>query len=53
MPNYATAFTENFYENMVIGVNKLNSVGMIFSSPAVVDDVIYFGSMDGNLYAIH
>jgi outer membrane protein assembly factor BamB len=53
MPNYATAFTENFYENMVIGVNKLYSAGMIFSSPAVVDDVIYFGSMDGNLYAIH
>jgi outer membrane protein assembly factor BamB len=37
---------------MVIGVNKLYSVGMIFSSPAVVDHVIYFGSMDGNLYAI-
>jgi outer membrane protein assembly factor BamB len=52
-PNYAVAFTENFYENMVIGVNKMYSVGMILSSPVVVDDVIYFGSMDGNLYAIH
>jgi len=26
---------------------------MIFSSPVIVDDTIYFGSMDGNLYAIH
>jgi outer membrane protein assembly factor BamB len=52
-PKYAAAFTENFYENMVIGVNKLYSVGMIFSSPVVVDNVIYFGSMDGNLYAIN
>jgi eukaryotic-like serine/threonine-protein kinase len=52
-PNYAAVATENFYESMVIGVNKLYSIGMIFSSPVVADDVIYFGSMDGNLYAIH
>ena len=52
-PKYAAAFTENFYENMVIGVNKLYAVGMIFSSPVVAGDVIYFGSMDGNLYAIN
>jgi len=29
------------------------SVGMIFSSPVIVEDAIYFGAMDGNLYAIH
>lgn len=52
-PNYAAAFAENFYDNLVIGVNKLYSVGMILSSPAIVGNVIYFGSMDGNLYAIH
>lgn len=51
-PNYAAAFTENFYEAMVMGVNKLYSVGMIFSSPVVADKVIYFGSMDGNVYAL-
>lgn len=51
-PRYEAAFTENFYENMVIGVNKLYAVGMIFSSPVVAGDVIYFGSMDGNLYAL-
>jgi outer membrane protein assembly factor BamB len=52
-PNYAAVFTENFFDNMVIAVNKLYEVGMIFSSPVVVDNVIYFGSMDGNLYAIN
>jgi outer membrane protein assembly factor BamB len=52
-PKYAAAFTENFYDNMVIGVNKMYSVGTIFSSPVAVGDVIYFGSTDGNLYAIH
>ena len=47
------AFTENFYDNMVIGVNKMYLVGTIFSSPVVVDNAIYFGSTDGNLYALH
>ncbi len=51
-PNYAAVFTEDFYENMVIGVNKMLTVGMILSSPVVVDDAIYFGSTDGNLYAL-
>jgi outer membrane protein assembly factor BamB len=52
-PNYAAAFTENFFETMVIGVNKLYATGMILSSPVVVDNVTYAGSMDGNLYAIN
>jgi outer membrane protein assembly factor BamB len=53
MPNYAAAFSENFYDAMVIGVNKMYSVGMILSSPVAVGDMIYVGSMDGNLYAIY
>ena len=52
-PNYAAAFSENFYENMVMGVNKLYGVGMILSSPVVAENAVYFGSTDGNLYAIH
>jgi outer membrane protein assembly factor BamB len=52
-PNYAAVATESFYDTMVTAVNKLYEVGMIVSSPVVVDSVIYFGSMDGNLYAIN
>jgi outer membrane protein assembly factor BamB len=37
---------------MIIGVAKMMSVGAILSSPVVVDNVIYFGSADGNLYAL-
>jgi outer membrane protein assembly factor BamB len=44
--------SENFYDEMVIGVHKLLAVGAIFSSPVVVDNVIYLGSTDGNLYAL-
>jgi outer membrane protein assembly factor BamB len=51
-PNYEAAFTEDFYENMIVGVNKMLTVGMILSSPVVVNDTIYFGSTDGNLYAL-
>jgi hypothetical protein len=31
---------------------RLDKIGPIVSSPAVVDDVVYFGSADGNLYAV-
>lgn len=51
-PNYEAAFTENFYDAMVVGVNKMMAVGTILSSPVVVDDGVYFGSADGNVYAL-
>jgi outer membrane protein assembly factor BamB len=51
-PNYRAVLTENFYDSMVTGVNKLFSVGMIFSSPVIAGNSVYFGSTDGNLYAL-
>lgn len=51
-PNYNAAFTEPFYEGMVVGVNKMLSVGAVLSSPVVVDGAVYFGSADGNVYAL-
>ena len=51
-PKYEAAFTEDFYDNMVAGVIKMLSVGAVLSSPVVADGVIYFGSTDGNLYAV-
>jgi len=41
-----------FYDDMVIAVNKLFTMGTILSSPVVVGDTLYFGSTDGNLYAL-
>ena len=37
---------------MVVGVSKMLTMGAILSSPVIVDGVIYFGSTDGNLYAL-
>ena len=52
-PNYKDTFTENFYDNMITGVSKLLATGAILSSRVVGGDSIYFGSTDGNLYALH
>jgi outer membrane protein assembly factor BamB len=51
-PNYAPAFTDSFYDELVIGVWKMLSIGAVLSSPVVEHGIIYFGSTDGNLYAI-
>jgi hypothetical protein len=48
---YEAAFAGDFYDDIVVGVQKIMSVGL--SLPAVLDDEVYFGSADGNLYAIH
>jgi outer membrane protein assembly factor BamB len=34
------------------GYGKLLTLGPILSSPVVVDNVIYVGGTDGNLYAL-
>jgi eukaryotic-like serine/threonine-protein kinase len=51
-PNYEGVYFDFFYDDMVIGTDKFYAMGSIFSSPVVVDDVIYVGSTDGNLYAL-
>lgn len=51
-PKYEAAFDDDFYDDMIVGVRRMLSVGAILSSPVVVGDVIYVGSSDGNLYAL-
>jgi len=51
-PNSAAAFLDSFYDDVVIGLQRMLSVGAILSSPAVSGDMILFGSTDGSLYAI-
>jgi PQQ-like domain len=41
-----------FYDDMVIAVGKLFTMGTILSSPVVVGNTVYVGSTDGNLYAL-
>jgi len=52
-PNYEAAFGPDFfYDNMVVGVARMMSVGAVLSSPAVGNDVVVFGSTDRNVYAL-
>jgi len=47
---YAPLF--NDFQDMYIAFYRLASVGAILSSPVVDRGVVYFGSTDGNLYAL-
>jgi outer membrane protein assembly factor BamB len=40
------------FEDMYIDFYRFISIGAIVSSPVVDKGVVYFGSMDGNLYAL-
>lgn len=39
-------------DGMIIGMDRMFSLGSILSSPVVADGILYVGSTDGNLYAI-
>ena len=47
---YAPVFGD--FEDMYVGFYKFTTVGAIVSSPVVDKGGIYFGSMDGNVYAL-
>jgi outer membrane protein assembly factor BamB len=51
-PNYEAVFASDFYDDIMAGYVRLQAMGPILSSPVVVDNVIYVGSVDGNLYAL-
>jgi outer membrane protein assembly factor BamB len=51
-PNYRAAHSDSFYDQVVIAHDRLMSVGAVPSTPVVDGDTIYFGSWDGQLYAI-
>jgi outer membrane protein assembly factor BamB len=49
--------TQNMYpdrtlDGMMIGMRTMMTLGSVLSSPVVVDGVVYFGSTDGQLYAV-
>src|SRR5262249_34857770 len=48
------AFAPRFgdFEDMYLDIDRFRSLGGIMSSPVVDRGVVYFGSLDGNLYAI-
>lgn len=45
-------FYSNWREAPIVAFDRQNGVGSIYSSPLVANGVVYFGSADGNMYAI-
>ena len=45
-------YHSNWREAPLVAFEEQLSVGGIYSSPLVVNGVVYFGSSDGNLYAL-
>src|SRR5262249_52706179 len=41
------------FEDMYLQFGKFMSIGAIFSSPAVDKGMVFFGSADGNVYALN
>jgi outer membrane protein assembly factor BamB len=50
--NYFGVFPTDWYQDIVAAYVRLETIGEVLSSPVVADSVIYFGSTDGNLYAL-
>jgi outer membrane protein assembly factor BamB len=50
--NMPLLFRSSWREAPLVATAKQSRVGSIFSSPIVVDGVVFFGSTDGNLYAL-
>jgi outer membrane protein assembly factor BamB len=52
-PNYEAAYAGDFYDDMVVGMHKLMTMGSIYASPVLANGVLYIGSTDGALYALN
>lgn len=51
--NSSWIFTGGTQDAMVAGFERQSSVGSIFSTPLVLGGVVYVGSADGRVYALH
>lgn len=52
-PNYDPAFSDFFYNDMIVGVDRMMSVGAVLSTPVIDAGTVFFGSWDGQLYALN
>jgi outer membrane protein assembly factor BamB len=50
--NTPLLFWSNWREVPIVATDRQFGIGSIFSSPLVAGGVVFFGSADGNLYAL-
>jgi outer membrane protein assembly factor BamB len=51
-PNYEGAYPGDFYDDIVVGVQRLMTIGGVYASPVMADGVLYIASTDGSVYAL-
>jgi outer membrane protein assembly factor BamB len=50
--NYKAIYVLPGLDGVFAGIDRMHSLGSVLSSPVLVDGVAYFGSTDGNIYAV-
>ncbi|HXA50564.1 MAG TPA: PQQ-binding-like beta-propeller repeat protein [Candidatus Acidoferrum sp.] len=50
--NMPAIYPDSTLDGIIIGLDRMYSLGSILSSPVIVNEVVYFGSTDGYLYAV-
>jgi outer membrane protein assembly factor BamB len=50
--NYKAIYLLPGLDGVFAGIDRMHSLGSVLSSPIVADGVVYFGSTDGNIYAV-
>lgn len=48
----AGMYPDRTLDGMMIGMRTMMTLGSVLSSPVIADGIVYFGSTDGNLYAV-
>jgi outer membrane protein assembly factor BamB len=51
-PDGAKIFPDRTRDGVAVGLSRTYSLGSVLSSPVAAGGVLYFGSTDGNLYAV-
>ena len=51
-PNYRAAAHDSFYDQLVSANERMMSVGAVLSTPVIDEGSVYFGSWDGQVYAL-
>lgn len=48
----AALYPDFTLDGMIVGLERMYSLGSVLSSPVVADGIVYFGSTDGTVYAV-
>ena len=52
-PNVEVAFKDFFYDDVIIGTDRMRSVGAVMSTPIANVNALFIGSWDGHMYAVN